>query len=68
MFNKEKIRNAKNFDELLDIKYGKVGSEKRDNFEEKVQEIIDQRLQNYLQNPEDVISLDELSKEIEQDD
>ena len=33
--NKDNIRNAKNFDELLDIKYGKTGSEKRDNFEEK---------------------------------
>ena len=33
--SKDNIRNAKNFDELLDIKYGKIGSEKRDNFEEK---------------------------------
>ena len=32
-----KIRNAKNFDELLDIKYGKIGTEKRDEFEEKAQ-------------------------------
>ena len=32
---KEKIRNAKNFDELLDIKYGKIGSKKRDEFEKK---------------------------------
>lgn len=24
-----KIREAKNFDELLDIKYGKIGAEKR---------------------------------------
>jgi HTH-type transcriptional regulator/antitoxin HipB len=29
------IKNAKNFDELLDIKYGKIGSEKRDEFEVK---------------------------------
>jgi len=35
--DKEKIRNAKNFDELLDIKYGKIGTEKRDEFEEKAQ-------------------------------
>ena len=35
--NKENIRNAKTFDELLDIKYGKIGSEKRDKFEEKSQ-------------------------------
>ena len=33
--NKDNIRNAKTFEELLDIKYGKIGSEKRDNFEEK---------------------------------
>ncbi len=38
--NKENIRNAKNFDELLDIKYGKIGSEKRDEFEEKAQYFI----------------------------
>ncbi len=36
----DKIRNAKNFDELLDIKYGKTGSEKRDNFEEKAQYFV----------------------------
>ena len=35
--SKDNIRNAKNFDELLDIKYGKTGTEKRDNFEEKAQ-------------------------------
>ena len=29
------IKSAKNFDELLDIKYGKIGIEKRDAFEEK---------------------------------
>ena len=40
MMNKEKIRNAKNFDELLDIKYGKIGSEKRDNFEKKAQYFV----------------------------
>ena len=32
---KEAIRNAKTFDELLDIKYGKVGTPKRDEFEAK---------------------------------
>jgi len=32
---KEAIRNAKTFDELLDIKYGKVGSSKRDEYEAK---------------------------------
>lgn len=39
--NKEKnIRNAKNFDELLDLKYGKIGSENRDKFEEKAQYFV----------------------------
>jgi DNA-binding XRE family transcriptional regulator len=36
----EKIRDAKNFDELLDIKYGKIGSEKRDEFEAKAQYFV----------------------------
>ena len=27
------IKDAKTFDELLDIKYGKLGTEKRDEFE-----------------------------------
>jgi len=35
--NKEEIKKAKSFDELLDIKYGKPGTEKRDKFEEKSQ-------------------------------
>jgi HTH-type transcriptional regulator / antitoxin HipB len=35
--DKETIKNAKNFDELLDIKYGKIGTEKRDDFEERAQ-------------------------------
>jgi DNA-binding XRE family transcriptional regulator len=37
---KEKTRTAKTFDELLDIKYGKVGTPKRDKFEEKAQYFI----------------------------
>lgn len=35
--DKKLIRNAKNFDELLDIKYGKIGTEKREDFEERAQ-------------------------------
>lgn len=35
-----KIKNAKNFDELLDIKYGKIGTDKRDEFEEKAQYFV----------------------------
>ena len=38
--NKEEIRNAKSFDELLDIKYGKIGVEKRDEFEKKAQYFV----------------------------
>jgi DNA-binding XRE family transcriptional regulator len=38
--NKERIKNAKNFDELLDIKYGKTGTKKRDEFEEKAQYFV----------------------------
>ncbi len=36
----ENIRNAKNFEELLDIKYGKIGNKKRDEFEEKAQYFV----------------------------
>jgi len=38
--NKENFKNATNFDELLEIKYGKIGSEKRDEFEEKAQYFV----------------------------
>ncbi len=38
--NKENIRNAKNFDELLELKHGKIGTEKRDVFEEKAQYFV----------------------------
>ena len=34
------IGDAKNFDELLDIKYGKIGTEKRDDFEERAQYFV----------------------------
>lgn len=34
------IKNAKNFDELLDIKYGNFGTEKRDDFEERAQYFV----------------------------
>ena len=34
------IRNAKNFDEILDIQYGKIGSKKRDAFEAKAQYFV----------------------------
>jgi len=36
----EEIRNAKNFDELLDIKYGKVGTKRRDDFEVQAQYFV----------------------------
>lgn len=34
------IRNAKNFDELLNIQYGKIGEKKRDEFEEAAQYFV----------------------------
>lgn len=34
------IRQAKNFDELLDIQYGKIGTKKRDVFEKKAQYFV----------------------------
>lgn len=37
---KNEIRKAKSFDELLDIKYGKVGTKKRDCFEERAQYFV----------------------------
>jgi DNA-binding XRE family transcriptional regulator len=37
---KEQIKTAKNFDELLDIKYGKTGTKARDKFEEKAQYFV----------------------------
>jgi DNA-binding XRE family transcriptional regulator len=37
---KKSIKSAKTFDELLEIKYGKIGSSKRDQFEEKAQYFV----------------------------
>jgi DNA-binding XRE family transcriptional regulator len=37
---KNEIRKAKSFDELLDIKYGKVGTKKRDGFEARAQYFV----------------------------
>lgn len=34
------IGKAKSFDELLDLKYGKIGTQKRDDFEEKAQYFV----------------------------
>ncbi len=36
----EKIRKAKNFEELLNTEYGMIGSQKRDEFEKKAQYFI----------------------------
>jgi len=36
----EAIRNTKNFDELLDIQYGKIGSKERDEFEARAQYFV----------------------------
>jgi HTH-type transcriptional regulator/antitoxin HipB len=35
MDKNEKIRNTKNFEELLDVEFGVIGNEKRDDFEIK---------------------------------
>ena len=40
MSKDEKIRNAKKFNELLDVEYGTIGTEKRDAFEEKAQYFV----------------------------
>lgn len=40
MKKNEAIRKAKNFDEILDIEYGKVGTELRNEFEEKSQYFV----------------------------
>ena len=37
---KKSIKSARTFDELLDIKYGKIGAHKRDQFEEKSQYFV----------------------------
>ena len=37
----KQIREAQTFDELLDIKYGKLGSKNRDEFEVKAKAFID---------------------------
>ena len=40
MTKKEKIKNTKSFDELLDVKYGKIGAKERDRFEEQSQYFV----------------------------
>ena len=58
--NKENIRNAKNFDELLEAKYGKIGTENRDNFEEKAQYfVISEMLKDARKEANMVESLEE---------
>lgn len=37
---KNELKAAKNFDELLALKYGKIGTDERDNFEEKAQYFV----------------------------
>ena len=36
----EKYKNVKTFDELIDLEHGKIGSESRNNYEEKSQMFI----------------------------
>lgn len=37
---KKSIKDARSYDELLDIKYGKTGTSRRDKFEEKAQYFV----------------------------
>jgi HTH-type transcriptional regulator / antitoxin HipB len=37
---KSKIKKATSYDELVDIKYGKQGTPKRDNFEDKANHFV----------------------------
>ena len=55
MKNKE-IKNAKNFDELLDVKYGKVGTKKRDDFEEQAQCYKEKSMLEQLRDIRDKVS------------
>lgn len=34
------LKKVKNFDELLDVKYGEIGNERRDEFEKKAQYFV----------------------------
>ncbi|HWZ21227.1 MAG TPA: helix-turn-helix transcriptional regulator [Cytophagaceae bacterium] len=46
----EAIKNTKNFNELLDVQYGKIGTKKRDDFETKAQYfVISETLKNERQ-------------------
>ncbi len=40
MRKKDDIKRAKSYDDLLDIKYGKVGTKKRDDFDRKAQYFV----------------------------
>ena len=37
---KKSIKDSRSFDELLELKYGKIGSNKRDSFDEKAQYFV----------------------------
>ena len=40
MIKNKAIKNAKNFDELLDIEYGQIGTTERDEFEKRAQYFV----------------------------
>ena len=40
MIKNKRIRKSKNFDELLDAQYGKIGTKKRDEFETRAQYFV----------------------------
>ncbi len=47
MKKNDDLKTARNFDKLLDVQYGKIGSKKRDEFERKAQYfVISEMLKN----------------------
>jgi hypothetical protein len=48
MRKEKNIRNTKTFDELLDIKYGKIGTKKRDEFEKKAKDFVVKEKRNQI--------------------
>ena len=56
MEKSEAIRNAKGFEELLDVQYGKIGEKRRDEFEERAQYFVAQTVANKNQFAGEIIA------------
>jgi DNA-binding XRE family transcriptional regulator len=63
MKKKDAIKKARNFDELLDIKYGKIGTPRRDKFEEKAQYYVISEMLKEARKEAD-ITQDELAQKV----